>query len=100
VNGQVVVTDDSQESSLPESEATESQKSAGSSEKETESEQHSDSAHSISPPPATSPDGHKRKRNAAKDSGTSKPAEIIAKESSPKEEGVFESFADAGAVSL
>jgi hypothetical protein len=37
VDGRVVVTDDSQESSLPESEAVESQKSAGSSEKETKS---------------------------------------------------------------
>jgi hypothetical protein len=70
VDGRIVVTDDSQESSLPESEAAESQKSPGSSEKETESEQHSDSSHSISPPPATSTNGCKRKRDNVDDSST------------------------------
>ncbi|KAK1692138.1 hypothetical protein QYE76_008835 [Lolium multiflorum] len=99
VDGRVVVTDDSQESSLPESEAVESQKSAGSSEKETESEQHSESAHSISPPLATSPDGRKRKRDNVEDSGASKIAEPAAEESSPEEQSAFDPFADAGAVS-
>ncbi|KAK1682061.1 hypothetical protein QYE76_042909 [Lolium multiflorum] len=87
VDGRVVVTDGSQESSLPESVAVESQKSAGSSEKETGSEQHSESAHSISPPLTTSPDGRKRKRDNVKDSGASKLAETSAEESSPEEEG-------------
>lgn len=90
------MTDDSQESSLRESEAAESQKSTGSSIKETESEQHSDSAHSISPPPAASMDGHKRKRDAVEDSDASKLAEITAEESSPEEEGAFNPFVDAG----
>jgi hypothetical protein len=99
VDGRVVVTDDSQESSLPESEAVESQRSVGSSEKETESEQHSKSAHSISPPLATSPDGRKRKRDNDEDSGASKLAEPAAEESSPEEQGAFDPFADASAVS-
>jgi hypothetical protein len=37
-----------------------------SSEKVIESEKHSDYAHSISPPPTSSPDGRKRKRNNEK----------------------------------
>jgi hypothetical protein len=100
VDGQVVVTDDLQESSLPESEAVESQRSAGSSEKETESGQPSDSTHFVSPPPANSPDGRgKRKRDDVEDSGTSKPAEVIAEETSQEDEGAFDPFAAAGAVS-
>ena len=98
VDGRVVVTDDSQESSLPESEAAESQKSAGSSEKETRSEQQSESSHSISPPLATSP-GRKRKRDEVEDSGASKLTEPAAEESSPEEEGAFNPFEDAGSVS-
>ncbi|KAK1663600.1 hypothetical protein QYE76_051759 [Lolium multiflorum] len=81
-----VVTENLQESSLPESEAVESQKCVGSSEKETESEQHSESSHSISPPLATSPDGRQRKIDTIEDSGASKLAETIAEESSPEEE--------------
>ncbi|KAK1628131.1 hypothetical protein QYE76_002446 [Lolium multiflorum] len=100
VDGRVVIADDSQESSLPESEAAESQKSAGSSEKETGPEQHSESGHSISPPPATSPDGRKRKRDVVEDSCASKPAEPAAEESSLEEESAFDPFADASAVSL
>jgi hypothetical protein len=99
VDERTVVTDNSQEPSLPESEATESQKSAGSSKKETVSEQYSESGHSISPPLATSPDGRKRKRNDIENSGTSKLAETAAEESSPEEEGAFDPFADAGDVS-
>jgi hypothetical protein len=99
VYGRVVVTDNSLESSLPESEAVESQKSAGSSEKETQTEPHSDSAHSISPPPATSPDGRKRKRNNDDDSDASKLAEPAAEESSPEEETTFDPFTETSAVS-
>ncbi|KAM0857498.1 hypothetical protein ACQ4PT_048462 [Festuca glaucescens] len=99
VDGRVVVTDNSQESSLPESEAVESQRSAGSSKKETELGHHSESAYSISPPLATSPDGRKRKTDNVKDSGASKLAETAAEESSPEEQGAFDPFADAGAVS-
>ncbi|KAM0885795.1 hypothetical protein ACQ4PT_030102 [Festuca glaucescens] len=98
VDGRIVVTDESQESSLPESEAAESQKSAGSSEKETGSEQQSESSHFISPPPATSP-GRKRKRNEVEDSGASKLTEPTAEESLPEEEGAFNPFEDAGSVS-
>ncbi|KAK1670423.1 hypothetical protein QYE76_058582 [Lolium multiflorum] len=97
VDGRVVVTDDSQETSLPESEAAESQKSAASSEKETGSEQ-SDSGHSTSPPLATSP-GRKRKRDDVEDSGASKPTEPTGEETSPEDEGAFDPFDDAGAVS-
>jgi hypothetical protein len=100
VDGRVIITDDSQETSLPESETAGSQRSAGSSDKETESGKPSDYAHSISPPPATSPEGRvKRKRDDAEDSGTSKPAEVIAEEISPEVEGAFDPFAAAGAVS-
>jgi hypothetical protein len=97
VDGRVVVTDDSQETSLPESEAAESQKSAASSEKETGLEQ-SDSGHSTSPPLATSP-GRKRKRDDVEDSGASKPTEPTGEETSPEDEGAFDPFDDAGAVS-
>jgi hypothetical protein len=71
----------------------------GSSEKKTESEQQSESAHSISPPPATSPDGHKRKRNNDEDFGASKLAEPAVEESSPEEQIAFDPFAETGAVS-
>jgi hypothetical protein len=99
VEGRIVVTDDSQETSLPKSENTGSQKSTGSSEKETESGQPSDSTHFVSPPPANSPDGRgKRKRDDVEDSGTSKPAEVIAVETSAEVEGSFDPFATANAV--
>ncbi|KAM0831539.1 hypothetical protein ACQ4PT_065490 [Festuca glaucescens] len=99
VDDRVVVADDSQESSLPESEPAGSQRSAGSSDKDTESEQRSDSAHSVSPPPATSPDGRKRKRNDDEDSDASKLAEPAAEESSPEDQEFFDPFAETGAVS-
>ncbi|KAM0826333.1 hypothetical protein ACQ4PT_068949 [Festuca glaucescens] len=99
VDDRVVVADDSQESSLPESEPAGSQRSADSSDKDTESEQRSDSAHSVSPPPATSPDGRKRKRNDDEDSGASKLAEPAAEEPSPEDQELFDPFAETGAVS-
>ncbi|KAM0916556.1 hypothetical protein ACQ4PT_010105 [Festuca glaucescens] len=95
VDDRVVVADDSQESPLPESEPAGSQRSAGSSDKDTES----DSAHSDSPPPAISPDGRKRKRNDDEDSGASKLAEPAAEESSPEDQEFFDPFAKTGAVS-
>ncbi|KAK1681479.1 hypothetical protein QYE76_042327 [Lolium multiflorum] len=76
-----------------------SQRSAGSSDKDTESEQRSDSAHSVSPPPATSPDGRKRKRNDDEDFGASKLADPAAEESSPDDQEVFDPFTMTGAVS-
>ncbi|KAM0871310.1 hypothetical protein ACQ4PT_039477 [Festuca glaucescens] len=99
VDDRVVVADYSQESSLPESEPAGSQRSAGSSDKDTESEQHSDSTHSVSPPPANSPDGHKRKRNDDEDSGVSKLAEPATEEPSPEDQEFFDPFAETGAVS-
>jgi hypothetical protein len=76
VDGRVVVTDDSQESSLPETEAVESQRSTDSSEKDTESEQHFESSHSTSPPLATSSDGRRGKETMTK---------ILAHPSSPNQ---------------
>ncbi|KAM0868448.1 hypothetical protein ACQ4PT_041307 [Festuca glaucescens] len=100
VDERAVVNDDSQESSVPESEPAESQKSAGSSGKDSESEQPSDSAHSVSPPPAASPDKRKRKRNAdEEDSGASKLSEPVAEGSSPEEQEVFDLYTATGAVS-
>jgi hypothetical protein len=84
VDGRIVVTDDSQETSLPES--------------ETGSEQQSESGHSISPPLATSP-RRKRKRNDVEDSGASKSTKPATKESSPEEEGAFNPYDEAGAIS-
>ncbi|KAM0921153.1 hypothetical protein ACQ4PT_007047 [Festuca glaucescens] len=100
VDERAIVNDDSQESSVPESEPGESQKSAGSSDKDLESEQPSDSAHSVSPPPAASPNKCKRKRNAdEEDSGASKLSEPVTEESSPEEQEVFDLYTATGAVS-
>jgi hypothetical protein len=84
VYGRVVVTDDSQETSLPES--------------ETGSEKQFESGHSISPPLVTSP-GCKRKRNNVKDFGASKPTQPAAEEFSPEEEGAFDPYDEAGTIS-
>jgi hypothetical protein len=99
VEERVVVADGSQEFSLPESEPAGSQRFAGSSDKDTESEQRSDSAHSVSPPLATSPDGRKRKRNGDEDSGASKLTEPAAEESSPDDQEAFDPFTMTGDVS-
>ncbi|KAM0899770.1 hypothetical protein ACQ4PT_021062 [Festuca glaucescens] len=100
VDERAVVNDDSQESSVLESEPAKSQKSAGSSDKDSESEQPSGSAHSVSPPPAPSPDKRKRKRNAdEEDSGASKLSESAAEESSPEEQEIFDLYTATGSVS-
>jgi hypothetical protein len=99
VDERVVVADDSQESSPPESEPVGSQRFAGSSDKETGSEQRSESAHSVSPRPATSLEGLKRKQNDDEESGMSKLAEPAAGESSPEEQENFDPFAITGTVS-
>ncbi|KAK1631596.1 hypothetical protein QYE76_005911 [Lolium multiflorum] len=100
VDERAVVTDDSQESSVLESEPAESQRTAGSSDKDSESEQHSGSAQFVSPPPAASPDKRKRKRDDdEEDSGVSKLAEPAAEESSPDDQEVFDPYAMTGAVS-
>ncbi|KAK1618107.1 hypothetical protein QYE76_023624 [Lolium multiflorum] len=97
VDERVVVTDDSQESSRPESEAAGSQKSAASSEKESESDP-SEYGRSGSPPPAVSP-RNKRKRDEVEDSDTSNPTGSPAEEASPEEESTFFPYDDAGSVS-
>jgi hypothetical protein len=100
VDERAVVNDNSEVSSVPESEPAESQKTAGSSDKDSESEQHSDSAHSISPPHVPSPDKRKRKRDDDdEDAGASKLVEPTADESSPEEQKVFDPYGMTGAVS-
>jgi hypothetical protein len=80
-----IITDDSLETSVLESEPAESEKSAGSSEKISESEQVSGSSHTNSPPPAASPDKRKRKRNPyEEDFGASKLSVPAAEESAPE----------------
>jgi hypothetical protein len=101
VDEQTIVRDDSQESSVLESEPAESQKTAGSSDKDLDSEQPSESTQSVSPPPAASPENRKRKRkNDEEDSGASKPAAPAAKESSPEDDEAVDQYAMTGAVSL
>ncbi|KAK1616173.1 hypothetical protein QYE76_021690 [Lolium multiflorum] len=73
VEEQAIVAEDTQGSSIPESEVAGSHKSAASREKEIESEA-SESTQSL--PPAVSP-RNKRKRNDAEDSGTSKAEEVV-----------------------
>jgi hypothetical protein len=79
VDERTIVRDNSKESSVLESEPAESQKTAGSSDKDLDSEQPSESTQSVSPP-AASPENRKRKRkNDEEDSGASKPAAPAAK---------------------
>jgi hypothetical protein len=62
--------------------------------------QPSDSAHSVSPPPAASPDKRKRKRNIDKEaSGTPKLSVPAAEESSPEDQEIFDPYAATAAVS-
>ncbi|KAK1681187.1 hypothetical protein QYE76_042035 [Lolium multiflorum] len=79
VEERVVVTDDNQGASRPESEAAGSRKSAASSEKDAEAEATSSTR---SPPSAASPRS-KRKRDEAVDSGTSKAGAARAEETAP-----------------
>ena len=73
VEEQAIVSEDTQGSSIPESEVAGSHKSAASHEKEVESEA-SESTQSL--PPAVSPK-NKRKRTDVEDSGTSKAEEVV-----------------------
>jgi hypothetical protein len=101
VDGRAIFRDDSQESSVLESEPAQSQKIVGSSDKDLDSEQPSESTQSVSLPPAASPEKRKRKRNDdEEDSGASKPAGTTAEESSPKDEEAFDRYAMSCAVSL
>ncbi|KAK1608060.1 hypothetical protein QYE76_031733 [Lolium multiflorum] len=79
VEERVVVTDDNQGTSRPESEAAFSQKSAASSEKDAEAEATSSTR---SPPSAASPRS-KRKRDEAVDTGTSKAGASLADKAAP-----------------
>ncbi|KAM0837699.1 hypothetical protein ACQ4PT_061459 [Festuca glaucescens] len=100
VSERAIITDDSQETSILESEPAESEKSAGSSDKISESEQVFGSSHTNSPPPAASPDKRKRKRNPdEEDSGASKLSEPVAGESAPEGQENFDPFTAAGDVS-
>ena len=100
VSERAIITDDSQETSILESEPVESEKSAGSSDKISESEQVSGSSRSNSPPPAASPDKRKRKRNPDEEhSGASKLSEPAAGESAPEGQENFDPFTAAGDVS-
>jgi hypothetical protein len=91
VDERAIVADDVQGTSRPESEIAGSHKSAASFERETKSEA-SELAHSL--PSAVSPK-NKRKRGDVKDSGTSKPGESHAEETTPEDEEAFNPYEDA-----
>jgi hypothetical protein len=91
VEERIVVTDETQGTSRPESEIAGSHKSAASSERGAEFEA-SESVHSL--PSAASPK-NKRKRGEIADSGTSKAGESPAEETSPEEGKAFDPYNDA-----
>jgi hypothetical protein len=99
VNERAVIANDSQESSVPESEPAGSQRTAGSYDRDSKSDQHSDFAHSVSPPPTASSNKRNRKRNDDEDSGASILAEPADEESSPEDQEVFDPYTMTGAVS-
>ncbi|KAM0927958.1 hypothetical protein ACQ4PT_002178 [Festuca glaucescens] len=99
VPGRAVITDDSQEASVRDSEPGESEKSAGSSDKISESIHASDSSSTNTVPSAASPEKRKRKRKNDEDSGASKLSEPAAEDFSPKEPANFDPFASAAAIS-
>ncbi|KAM0914136.1 hypothetical protein ACQ4PT_011688 [Festuca glaucescens] len=95
-----IVTDDSQETSVRDSEPAESEKSAGSSDKVSESGHASGSSQTDSVPPAVSPPKRKRQRTPDEEgSGESKLSRPAAEESSPEEQAEFDPFASAAVVS-
>ena len=95
-----IITDDSQENSVRESEPAESEKSAGSSDKVSESGHASGSSQTDYVPPAVSPPKRKRQRTPdEEDSGESKLSQPAAEESSPEEQAEFDPFASAAVVS-
>jgi hypothetical protein len=97
VPNRAVVIDDSQETSVHESEPAESKKSADSSDKISELVHASGSSQTNSLPSAASPDTRKRKRTPEEeDSGTSKMSHPAAEESSPEE---FDPFGATAAIS-
>ncbi|KAM0854695.1 hypothetical protein ACQ4PT_050284 [Festuca glaucescens] len=95
-----IITDDSQENSVRESEPAESEKSAGSSDKVSESGHASGSSQTDSVPHAVSPPKRKRQRTPDEEnSGESKLSQPAAEESSPEEQAEFDPFASAAVVS-
>ena len=88
VEEQAIVAEDTQGSSIPESEVAGSHKSAASHEKEIESEA-SESTQSL--PPAVSP-RNKRKRNDVEDSGTSKAEKVVPSHPKAAYDPYIESF--------
>jgi hypothetical protein len=100
VSERAIITDDSQEASVRDSEPAEFEKSAGSSDKISESIHTSGSSYTNSIPSAASPDKRKRKRtNDEEDSGASKLSELASEDFSPVEPANFDPFASAAAIS-
>jgi hypothetical protein len=92
-----IITDDSQEASIIESKAADSEKGAGSSDEISESEQVFGSSHTNSSPPAASLDKRKRKGSPNEEnSGESKLSQTAAEESTPEE---FDPFGTAAVIS-
>ena len=95
-----IVTDDSQETSVRDSEPVESEKCAGSSDRISESGHTSGSSQTNYVPPAVSPPKRKRQRTPdEEDSGESKLSQPAAEESSPEEQAEFDPFASTTVVS-
>jgi hypothetical protein len=90
VDERIVVTDDAQGTSRPESEVVGSQKSAASFERETESK----ASESIPSLPSAASPRNKRKRGDVEDSGTSKLGRSPAEETTPEEEEAFNPYED------
>jgi hypothetical protein len=88
VEEMTIVADDTQGSSVPESEVAGSHKSAASHEREAESEA-SESTESL--PPAVSPK-NKRKRTEVEDSGISKAEEVVPSDPKAAYDPYFESL--------
>jgi hypothetical protein len=95
-----IITDDSQETSVRDSEPAESEKSAGSSDKISKLADASDSSYTNSIPSAASPERRKRKRtDDEEDSGASKLPEPAAEESSHEGATKFDPFGAAAMIS-
>lgn len=95
-----IITNDSQEASVRDSEPAESEKSAGSSDKISESAHASGSSYTNSIPPTASPESRKRKRtDDEEDSGASKLSNPAAEESSHEEPTDFDPFGTTAIIS-
>ncbi|KAK1691911.1 hypothetical protein QYE76_008608 [Lolium multiflorum] len=100
VPDRAIITNDSQESSIRDSEPAESEKSAGSSDKISELAHASGSSYTNSIPHAASPESHKRKRtDDEEDSGASNLSEPTAEETSHEEPTDFDPFGAAAVIS-